>query len=91
MTDGKWLRHSALVGRMAHTLDIDLGQAILDARLKGMSFDAMVDACQTCKGIGDCERWLDAHMSGAKDAPVYCCNRAVFASLRDSPQTSSDR
>jgi len=72
------------VQRMARTLDVDLGQAVLDGRLTWFPYPDMVARCGLCKGAKDCERWMDGHASGATEAPDYCRNRGIFEALKAS-------
>lgn len=91
MDKATFARHSALLQKMAYALDVDLGQALLDGRLAQFPYRDLVSRCAGCDGTQDCERWLDAHMAGAAEAPAYCRNRAVFAHLKGIAQPRSDR
>jgi hypothetical protein len=91
MDDGTFARHSALLQKMAHALDVDLGQALLEGRLRRFPYDDLVARCSHCAQTEDCERWLDAHMAGSTEAPDYCRNRAVFEHLKGLGQQGSDK
>lgn len=75
-------RHADLVNRMADTVGVDMGQALLDGRLTGQDLRSMVTSCCACDGAADCPGWMDAHAGGAPSAPDYCNNRDRLGQLR---------
>lgn len=91
MDEGTFARHSTLLQKMAHALDVDLGQALLEGRLRRFPYDDLVARCSHCTHADSCERWLESHMAGAAAAPDYCRNRAVFEHLKGLGQPTADK
>lgn len=74
--------HAELVARMAETLGVDLGQAILDRRIDGQGLRSAVVACCACEAADACPGWMDAQATPAPEAPDYCRNRDRLAALK---------
>lgn len=75
-------RHADLVGRMAETLNADLGDALVAGRLRGPELRTAVLRCAGCTKGAACADWLNRNASGAGHAPGYCRNGALFDRLR---------
>jgi hypothetical protein len=74
-------KHADLVGRMAETLGVDLGEQMMRGALPPTDMRAAVMACMGCKAAGDCVTWLDAHAEGSDIAPSYCRNKERLQAL----------
>ena len=80
----KTSRHSDLMQRMADTVGVDMGDAILHGRLSGPDLRSAVVSCMACEGGAECGDWLDNHAAGAQTTPAYCRNQAMLMRLKDS-------
>jgi hypothetical protein len=74
-------RHTDLINRMAETLQVDLGDALINGRLPPEGLRAAVLSCTACEGAGECPGWLDSHAEAASHAPGYCRNADLFERL----------
>jgi len=77
----KVARHADLVGRMARTLDVDMTEPALEAKVGDDSLRDIVFNCMTCQEAGECRDWLNDNADGATSAPVYCRNKAILQRL----------
>ena len=77
----KRARHSLLMGRMAETLGIDLEENAMRGRFDDFEHQRAIARCTGCEGGADCPHWLDTHRGGAGNAPAYCRNAGLFATL----------
>lgn len=76
-------RHAGLVGQMAETVRVDLGDALAFGALSGEEVRGAVLRCMACESNEICSHWLDAHAeTGADAAPDYCRNRALLERLQ---------
>lgn len=76
-------RHADLVQRMADTLHVDFGEAMLRGTLAPEELRSAVFRCMGCECVSACADWLEAHAEGADRAPGYCRNRDMLGGLRD--------
>jgi len=74
--------YSQRVQRMARTVGVDLGQAVLAGRLQHFPFSDIVFRCSRCPEHSACAIWLDAHQTGASEPPAYCRNTVLLKSLQ---------
>jgi hypothetical protein len=74
-------KHADLVGRMAETLGVDLGEQMMRGSLPPTDMRSAVMACMGCKEAGDCVTWLEAHAEGSDVAPSYCRNKERLQAL----------
>ena len=75
-------RHAALMNRMADTVGVDLGDALIDGRLSGEGLRSAILRCTACDSPEACAHWLAGKSPGsAGEAPAYCRNRALLAGL----------
>lgn len=74
--------HADLVNRMANTVGVDLGDAVLSGALSGQVLRSAVLNCCGCEGGAECPDWLNAHAHGADVPPDYCRNRDLLAQLK---------
>ncbi len=73
-------RHANLVNRMADTVGADMGDALLDGRVRAQELRSAVLRCTRCDHVEKCVPWLGAHAeSGARSAPEYCSNRRLLS------------
>lgn len=77
----KFEKHADLFGRMARTVEADLGGAAVEGRLTENVLRSAVYNCLGCDETGACAGWLEDHADGADTAPGYCRNRALFQRL----------
>lgn len=73
-------RHSALMRRMAETVQADVGEGLIQGRLTGEELRSAVLGCTTCDAE-TCEAWLDTHAQAATP-PSFCRNRDLLTRLR---------
>lgn len=75
-------RHAALMNRMADTVGVDLGEALVEGRLSGEGLRSAILRCTACDNPEACDHWLaDRAPGSAEDTPEYCRNRALLAGL----------
>jgi hypothetical protein len=74
-------KHADLVGRMAETLGVDLGEQMMRGSLPPTEMRSAVMACIGCKEAGDCVTWLEAHAEGSDVTPSYCRNKERLQAL----------
>ena len=76
-------RHAELIGQMAHTVDADLGDALIRGQLDGMALRGAVLRCTTCEAAEVCAEWLTEHDGETGQAvPDFCVNRNLMERLR---------
>jgi hypothetical protein len=73
-------RHSALMRRMAETVQADVGEGLVQGRLTGEELRGAVLGCTTCDAE-TCEAWLDTHPD-PPEPPAFCRNRDLLMRLR---------
>lgn len=74
-------RHADLFGRMARTVDAELGEAMLNGRAGAETMRTAFVACTGCTSPEECAAWLDAHPDGAGEAPEFCRNQRLLKQL----------
>ncbi|WP_114966248.1 DUF6455 family protein [Alkalilacustris brevis] len=75
-------QHAALVGQMADTVGIDVGEAMASGRLEPESLRGAVLRCMRCDSVEECSAWLYAHADAtAESPPDYCRNRELLERL----------
>ncbi len=74
-------KHAGLMGRMAETLDVDLGKAIQTGAMSPESYRASVMRCTKCSDPEACADWLDEN-SQSTATPDYCRNAAMLEALK---------
>lgn len=75
-------RHGTLMGKMAEHVGVDLCDGLADGRLRAVAYREAVMRCTQCNHVEACQNWMQETVS-AEAAPPYCCNRVMFAELKD--------
>lgn len=75
-------RHANLVHRMAHTVDVDLTEAMQRGTLSAMDLRGAVMNCMGCESGLECPDWLEANAAGSEQTPEYCRNQTLFTRLK---------
>ena len=73
-------RRTAVMTRMAQTLDVDFPETIARAPGAVRDYRQAVMRCVACGHEGECTAWMDAHPHAA-EAPDYCRNKDILESL----------
>jgi hypothetical protein len=74
--------HSEQVQKMANTLGVHLGHAILTDKLHNFPFYDIVFRCSKCSKKSACKAWLEEHSARVTDAPEYCRNKFLLEGLQ---------
>lgn len=80
--------HSALMQRMADTVDADLGDALISGHLSGDGLRSAVLRCTRCEASDFCETWLEVNETRKEAtgtvpmAPDFCLNQDLMDRLR---------
>lgn len=72
-----WLTHGA-----ARSVGVSLPNAVIEGWLTRRELAQIVDRCQSCGSVRECEaRLADPHH--APNLPDFCCNKTEIEALRD--------
>jgi hypothetical protein len=74
--------HSKRVQRMAESVGVDLGQAILNGKLRGFPITDIVFRCSRCAEKTTCDAWLDRQVAAVEQTPDFCRNKQLLDGLR---------
>ena len=74
--------HSERMQKMAETIGVDLGQAVLAGKLRNFPISDMVFRCSRCLEKTACEAWVGAHKTGATEVPDFCRNKILLEGLQ---------
>jgi len=73
--------HFWRVIKMSNACGVDLSTALDENKIDITRYADMIERCRGCEAVANCDRQMAKHERLAQ-APAYCENRAVFASLR---------
>ena len=71
-------RDAGLLNEMADVLGVDLIDTAMAGKIGEAQLREAVANCAQCDSPTGCERWLNAHRTGANAPPVFCCNNDLW-------------